>query len=195
MKGRPRAIQQLYGAVGIMIVVALVYAVRGVLRYVPSAGVPVVSSQWERDGIAVELVGDRDHGGIYFLPRGATVSALFDEAGIHTAAGFNGADLAGALRSGDRVSFDTVRYRVTIGEMSASTRLALGMPIDLNTATLEELIIIPGIGRKTASKIVRFREKMGPFSEIETLKRIKGLGKKQYDKIKRHLFVDRPSSS
>lgn len=195
MKGRPRAIRQLYGAVGIVIVVALVYVARGVLRYVPSAGIPAVSSRWEHSGIAVELAGDRDHGGIYFLPRGATILDLFDEAEIHDTSGFEGAVLAGVLRSGDRVTFDTDRYRVTIGEMSASTRLALGMPIDLNTATLEELILIPGIGRRTASKIVRFREKMGPFSEIEALKRIEGLGKKQYDKIKGHLFVGRPSSS
>lgn len=195
MKGRTLAVRRLYGAVGIVIMVALLYAARGVLRYVPAGGIPAVTSRWENSGIMVELAGDRDHGGIYFLPHGATVRDLFREAGIGDPGRVGGVTLAGALRSGDRITLDRPRRRITAGDMSAATRLALGMPIDLNRATAEELVLIPGIGRTTASKIVRFREKMGSFPEIEALKRIKGIGEKQYERIKRYLFVGRPSSA
>ncbi len=195
MKGKTFAGRQIYGAIGIMIVVVFVYAARDVLRYVRFPGEPAVSSQWESSGITVELAGDRDHGGVYFLPHGATIRDLFREAGVDDIAGFRGTDLAGVVRFGDRVSCDTARYRVTIGDMSASARLALGMPIDLNKATLEELVLIPGIGRKTASKIVRFREEKGAFPEVDVLKRIEGLGEKKYDRIKGYLSINRPSCS
>jgi len=195
MKGNTLAVRQLYGAIVIVIAVALVYAARDVLRYVPSPEDSVVSSRWENSGIAVELAGDRDHSGIYFLPHGATILDLFSEAGINDTSGFKETLLAGVLHAGDRVSCDLARYRATIGEMSAAARLALGMPIDLNRATLEDLILVPGIGRTTASEIVRFREEKGPFSEIGALKRIKGLGKKRYGRIKGYLFINRASCS
>jgi len=195
MKRKTRGTGQLYGAIGIVIVAVFVYAARGVFQYVPFPGGAAVSSQGEGCGITVELVGDRDHGGIYFLPHGATIHDLLSEAGIADVAGFREADIAGVLRSGDRVSWDTAQYLVTVGDMFASARLALGMPINLNTATLEELMLVPGIGRKAASKIIRFREEKGVFSEVEALKRIKGLGKRKYDRIKGYFSINRASCS
>jgi len=100
MKGNTLAVRQLCGAIGIVIVAVSVYAARDVLRYVPSPGESAVSSQWEGAGITVELAGDRDHGGIYFLPCGATIGDLFREAGVDDVAGFRGADLAGGSAPG-----------------------------------------------------------------------------------------------
>ena len=191
MNGNPLAVRQLYGAIGIVIMVVFVYVARDVLRYMNLPGEGFVSSQWEGIGITVELAGDENHSGIYFLRQGATIRDLLIEAGIDDVAGFRDADLAGVVYSGDRVLCDMDRYRATIGDMFVSTRLALGMPVDLNKATLEELMLIPGIGRRTASKVVRFREEEGAFSEIDVLKRIKSLGKKRYDRIKGYLFINR----
>jgi competence protein ComEA len=195
MKGKTLAGRQLCGAVGIVILAVLVYAARDLLRYGPFTGGSDFSPERGGPGITVQLAGDQDHGGIYFLPHGATIRDLFRDAGVDDIAGFSGADLAVVLHSGDRISCDTVRSRITVGEMSAATRLALGMPIDLNKATLEDLALVPGIGRKTASKIVRFREEKGKFPEVDALKRIEGLGEKKYDKIKRYLCVSRASCS
>ncbi|MDD5722729.1 MAG: helix-hairpin-helix domain-containing protein [Syntrophales bacterium] len=195
MKGKTLASRQLYGAIGIVIVVALVYAARDVIQYLRFPGESAVSSQWAGSGVTVELAGDQDHGGVYFLPHRATIYDLLREAGVGNVARFRGADLAGGVHSGDRVICDTARSRVTVGDMSAPVRLALGMPIDLNKATLEDLALVPEIGRKTAAKIVRLREEKGDFSEVDVLKRIKGLGKKKYDRIKAYLSVNRPSCS
>ncbi|MDO9514938.1 MAG: helix-hairpin-helix domain-containing protein [Syntrophales bacterium] len=195
MKEKTLAGRQIYGAIGIVIVVVFVYAARDVSQYVCSPGESAVSSQWEGFGITVELAGDQDHAGIYFLSRGATIRDLFGEAEVDDVSGFKETDLAGVVHSGDRVTCDTARYRVTTGDMSASALLALGMPIDLNKATVEDLVLVPGIGRRTASKIVRFREEKGVFSEVDVLKRIKGLGKKKYDRIKGYLSINMPSCS
>ncbi len=195
MKGRGLTAGQLCGAVGIVIVAVSVYAARDLLRYLHFSSASPVRYEWERSGIAVELTGDRDHAGIYFLPHGATVGDLLREAGIADPSGFGRAALARTLHPGDRVLSDMVQCRVAIGEMPASTRLVLGMPIDLNEATLEDLVLVPGIGHKTAAKIVESRETKGDFSEVEALKRIEGIGEKRYESVRRYLYVKGPSCS
>ena len=48
-------------------------------------------------------------------------------------------------------------------------------PLNLNTATIEQLEQLPGIGPNTAKSIVEFRERSGPFQRIEDLLAIKGI--------------------
>jgi competence ComEA-like helix-hairpin-helix protein len=56
--------------------------------------------------------------------------------------------------------------------------------IDLNAATAEQLILLPGIGEATAAKILEYRNQHGPFSSPEHLKKVKGIGAKKFLKIK-----------
>lgn len=56
--------------------------------------------------------------------------------------------------------------------------------LDLNTATVEQLQKLPGIGPTTAKAIVRFREKSGPFRRVEELRAIRGITKKKLEKIR-----------
>ncbi len=57
-------------------------------------------------------------------------------------------------------------------------------PLDLNTATVEELEKLPGIGPSTAKAIVRFRERSGPFRRIEDLLAIRGITKRKLEKLR-----------
>ena len=56
--------------------------------------------------------------------------------------------------------------------------------INLNTATLEQLTTLPGVGAKTAERILEYRTKSGGFKKIEELMNVKGIGEKSFLKIK-----------
>lgn len=63
--------------------------------------------------------------------------------------------------------------------------------VNINTADKEQLITLPGIGPKTAQKIIDYRLKSGGFSHIDQLKQIKGIGGKKWERIRQFLTVDR----
>jgi len=56
--------------------------------------------------------------------------------------------------------------------------------ININTATVEELQALPGVGPTIAQRIVEYRQAYGPFQKVEDLLNIKGIGEKKLEKIK-----------
>jgi competence ComEA-like helix-hairpin-helix protein len=70
-------------------------------------------------------------------------------------------------------------HRVAIDGFTQAQRFILGLPIDVNAATPDDLVILPGIGPKTAVRIVAERGKNGPYKSIDDLLRIKGITKKK----------------
>lgn len=66
-------------------------------------------------------------------------------------------------------------------------------PVDLNTATFEELKALPGIGPATARAIVRFRERSGPFRRVEDLLAIRGMTRQRLKRLRPYLAVTAPA--
>lgn len=66
-------------------------------------------------------------------------------------------------------------------------------PVDLNTATIEELEQLPGIGPTTAQAIVRFRKKSGPFQRVEDLLAIRRISKARLEKLRPYVTVEKAS--
>lgn len=62
-------------------------------------------------------------------------------------------------------------------------------PLDLNTATVEQLEQLPGIGPATAQAIVRFRERSGPFRRVDDLLAIHRISKSRLDKLRPYVTV------
>ncbi len=60
--------------------------------------------------------------------------------------------------------------------------------ININTATVEELQNLPGLGSTVAEQIVDYRNEHGSFQKIEDIMQVKGLGEEAFDKIK-HLIT------
>ena len=56
--------------------------------------------------------------------------------------------------------------------------------VNLNTATIDQLASLPGVGPKTAERILEYRTKNGGFKKIEELMNVKGIGEKSFLKIK-----------
>ena len=56
--------------------------------------------------------------------------------------------------------------------------------IDINSASVSELQELPGVGSKTAQRIVEYRSQHGPFQSVDGLMNVKGIGAKKLDKIR-----------
>jgi competence protein ComEA len=71
----------------------------------------------------------------------------------------------------------------------AAAKPAAGAVVNINTATAAELDALPGIGAKTAALIIEYRQKNGPFKKIEELMNVRGVGEKNFLKLKPQLTV------
>lgn len=79
---------------------------------------------------------------------------------------------------------------VEILPLSNATRFLLDIPMPLNTATKEDLQIIPGIGPTLAHSIITFRNQNGPFRDMARLKAVKGIGEKKLSRIVHYVTLD-----
>lgn len=61
--------------------------------------------------------------------------------------------------------------------------------ININTATAEELDLLPGIGPSTAEKIIAYRNENGPFRSIEEILNVSGIGPKTFEAFKSFISV------
>lgn len=77
-------------------------------------------------------------------------------------------------------SFNKINSRQILAEKS----------INLNKATKQELMSLPGIGDATAENIIALRKKIGGFRKPEDLLKVKGIGSKKLDKIIKYIFID-----
>ena len=72
---------------------------------------------------------------------------------------------------------------------SASAKTATATVVNINTASAAEFEALPGIGAKTAARIVEYRQKNGPFKKVEELMNVRGLGEKNFLKLKAQLTI------
>jgi competence protein ComEA len=139
--------------------------------------------------VIVGITGDRGINGIFHVPERARISDLLEAARIGDPEIFNHPMLSKQLSTGKTVvieSSDSVR----MAEMNNTTKLALGIPIDINKATVEDIMLIDGIGEKTASRIIQFREKSGRYHKVEDLMKIPGIKEKKFRKLRMYFCTD-----
>ena len=61
--------------------------------------------------------------------------------------------------------------------------------ININTASAADLQRLPGIGAKTAGRVIEYRQKNGPFKKVEELMNVRGVGEKNFLKLKTQISV------
>ena len=74
--------------------------------------------------------------------------------------------------------------------VSSSTESSFQVPLNINTATEQELRSLPGIGEKLAERIIAYREENGAFSSIEEIMSVEGIGAKTYEELKSYITTD-----
>lgn len=82
-----------------------------------------------------------------------------------------------------------VKVPLELDEPSADMRLALGLEVRLNVASAAELESVPGIGPRTAERIVESRSSSGCFERSSALMRVRGIGPKTASKLAPYLGI------
>ena len=186
--------RQCRGALLLVLIVSAIYC--GRFFIMPGGALspdlpPYTDLRW--GDTVVKLSGDVRSEGIYFVSPGATLRDLLEIAGSRRAEGVAPQVLQRALETGMSVEIRKSAARkwdIRFDRMANAERFALGMHIGLNSATAADLMLVRGIGAKTAAGIIETRNKTGGFREVENLLEVKGIGEKKLEKIGRYFYID-----
>jgi competence protein ComEA len=169
----------LFGAVVLVVVLAL--AGRMLLRphaaaVPPPVRVAAAAPPARPAKLFVDVVGAVRRPGLYRVPDGARVADAVRRAGGPTPkAQLELLNLAARLADGEQV---VVPRRGAVGAMptGGAGATAPSGPIHLNSATLEQLDALPGVGPVTAQKILDYRQQHGGFGSVDELDAVPGIG-------------------
>jgi competence protein ComEA len=79
-------------------------------------------------------------------------------------------------------------------EKAAEAKASAAQVVNINTAPAEQLERLPGVGPKTAARIIEYRQKNGGFKKVEELMNVRGIGEKAFLKMKAQLTVAAPKA-
>ena len=89
----------------------------------------------------------------------------------------------------DRMAADTAAVSVATEENLPPEQVELTL-VDINTAGVEELSTLPGIGEGLAGRIVHYREANGAFESVEALTEVSGIGEKKLEELRDYITVN-----
>jgi competence protein ComEA len=178
---------QRLGAIAVLMICMTVYGVSLLHTRQPVRETPLPWGNQGQGLMAVEVAGNHGRDGIYFLPEGISVEKVLYIAGIP---GMNCRWKTDPVEiSAGSALMATPQGEVNIGEMTAAKKLALGLPVDVNRISEEELSLVPGIGEKTAYRIIQLRREMGGFRDLTDLTALPGIKEKKLKSLKEYLIV------
>ena len=139
--------------------------------------------------LVVHVVGEVHAPGVYELEPGSRVSSAIEAAGGSTDQAFlEGVNLARLLVDGEQIVVPDSAAPVATGADASSSDAADGT-VHLNTADLEQLQTLPRVGPALAQRILDWRTANGPFTSIEQLLEVSGIGPKTLEQIREHATV------
>ncbi|MGB9793599.1 helix-hairpin-helix domain-containing protein [Caldisericum exile] len=133
--------------------------------------------------IKVYVTGEVKHPDVYELEENSIIKdAITLAGGVTENADLISINLAKKLTDGEEVIVPAKENSTSNSTVSASN--AKTGKININSATKEELMTLPGIGEVKANAIIDYRTKNGPFKSIHDIVNVSGIGEKTFEKIK-----------
>lgn len=151
---------------------------------VPAPTSAVTASEPPRE-VVVDVVGAVATPGLYRLDEGSRVADAVALAGGATRrANLSAVNLAAPLLDGTQIVVPRKGEQAPAPAGAAGAAGAPAGPVHLNTASLEQLETIPGVGPVTAQRIIDFREQNGPFRSVDELDAVSGIGPKRLEQLR-----------
>jgi len=133
--------------------------------------------------VVVDVVGAVRRPGLYRLAPGSRIADALTRAGGATAkADLAQVNLAAPLADGEQVVVP--KRGAVVAATGAGASGTATAPVQLSTATLEQLDTLPGVGPATAQKILDYRQEHGAFSSVDELDAVPGIGPKRLDQLR-----------
>ncbi|MFH1446277.1 MAG: helix-hairpin-helix domain-containing protein [Chloroflexota bacterium] len=145
--------------------------------------------------IAVHIAGEVNQPGLYTLPADSRINDGIKAAGgLTDLADSNRINLAAYLSDGGRIYIpaigEDVPNDVNLSMSLTNTSADSSFPININIATEDELISLPGIGSTKAKAIIEYRAEHGAFKDISELLNVPGIGPAIFDQIKDLITIE-----
>lgn len=146
--------------------------------------------------LIIYVSGAVEHPGIYELQPGSHVFQAVEAAGgMSATADGGGINLAALLNDGEQVHIPILHAKATTqvatneNDLPTNPLIIQENPpslslININQATAKELEALPGIGPALSQRIINYRSLNGPFSSIEAIQDVSGIGPAKYEQIK-----------
>lgn len=183
-------------AVAYLLVVLVVLALGGrfLVKAVARAGDPAQEPAFALDAtsvveepapaVVVHVVGAVRSPGLYQLPEGSRIDdAIRKAGGARTRADLSLVNLAAPVADGQQILVPSRLGSGAAPGPAAAPPVSSG-PVNLNTATLEQLDELPGVGPVTAGKILAYREEHGAFQSIDELDAVPGIGPARLEELR-----------
>lgn len=149
---------------------------------------PLVLADATMPTIAVQIDGAVSTPGVYPLPAGARLSDLVRGAGGLTAdADVADINLAARVGDGERVEIPTLLDGTPAAPPSGTEAPPV---ININTATVDELDRLPGIGPVLGERIVDYREQNGPFASLDEVANVEGISTRLLDELRPYITLN-----
>lgn len=133
--------------------------------------------------VTVHVVGAVNTPGVLTLPQGSRVAEAIASAGGATpSADLSQLNLARILGDGEQVRVP-VAGEVVQPEQQASGAATPGAPVNLNTATREQLEMLPRVGPAMAQRIIDYRTEHKGFRSVDELRNVTGVGDKTFEAL------------
>lgn len=141
--------------------------------------------------IYVTVTGEVASPGMYEMTSDERINDAIRKAGGFTENAYTeNINLAQKLQDGQYINVISKEHSEGTNSVSESKSPSefYGI-VNINTASVEELCQLPGIGEATALKIIEYRESAGRFEDIRDIQNVKGIGQAKYDKIKNNITI------